>query len=122
VDGPYGDIQSLYSTMTQHISSSLETVIALEPQAIQAAFADKIVYVHVDLRPRNILIHNGRLSGVIDWEDSGWLPQHWQAHVILKPHGTNFGEQLKSWHAAHFFAPPVMDAYERSTRILEFTY
>ncbi|KZT50546.1 hypothetical protein CALCODRAFT_504606 [Calocera cornea HHB12733] len=23
------------------------------------------------------MVHNGRLSGLIDWETSGWIPPYW---------------------------------------------
>ncbi|KAH9926398.1 kinase-like domain-containing protein [Fomitopsis serialis] len=38
----------------------------------------RIVLTHGDLHPNNILIHNGRLSGVIDWECAGWFPEYWE--------------------------------------------
>ncbi|KAG6037169.1 hypothetical protein E4U41_005303 [Claviceps citrina] len=37
----------------------------------------QIVFTHGDLNMRNILMHNGRLSGIIDWEHSGWYPEYW---------------------------------------------
>ena len=49
--------------------------------------ADAIVYVHADLRSYNILVKDGRSSRIIDWENSGWLPRHWQLHVMPKSVG-----------------------------------
>ena len=46
--------------------------------------ADAIVFVHADLWSHNILVKDGRLSGIIDWENSGWLPRHWQLHVMRR--------------------------------------
>ncbi|KAJ3998426.1 hypothetical protein F5050DRAFT_1567270, partial [Lentinula boryana] len=48
-----------------------------------------IVWVHCDLRPMNIMICNGRVSGVIDRENSGWYPRHWQLLVVRLPFGSN---------------------------------
>lgn len=47
----------------------------------------KIVFTHGDLNMRNVLVHDGRLSGTVDWENSGWYPEYWdysKAHYITK--------------------------------------
>lgn len=47
----------------------------------------KIVFTHGDLNMRNILIQNGRLSAIVDWENSGFYPEYWdytKAHFITK--------------------------------------
>lgn len=38
----------------------------------------RIVFTHGDLNMRNILVRNGNLSGVVDWENSGWYPEYWE--------------------------------------------
>ncbi|KAG5933671.1 hypothetical protein E4U53_000917 [Claviceps sorghi] len=38
----------------------------------------RIVFTHGDLNPRNILIHNGRFSGIVDWAFAGWMPEYWE--------------------------------------------
>ncbi|SPJ79289.1 uncharacterized protein FTOL_07680 [Fusarium torulosum] len=38
----------------------------------------KIVFTHSDLNMRNILMYNGRLAGIVDWENSGWYPDYWE--------------------------------------------
>ncbi|KND87680.1 hypothetical protein TOPH_07654 [Tolypocladium ophioglossoides CBS 100239] len=47
----------------------------------------KIVFTHGDLNMRNVLVHNGRFSGIVDWENSGWYPDYWdytKAHFVTK--------------------------------------
>lgn len=47
----------------------------------------RMVFTHADLNMRNVLMHNGRLSGIVDWENSGWFPEYWdytKAHFITK--------------------------------------
>ncbi|KAG6215510.1 hypothetical protein E4U26_008478 [Claviceps purpurea] len=47
----------------------------------------EIVFTHGDLNMRNIMMYNGRLSGIIDWETCGWYPDYWdytKAHFITK--------------------------------------
>lgn len=36
------------------------------------------VFTHSDLSPTNILVEEGRLSGIVDWECAGYLPEHWE--------------------------------------------
>ena len=38
----------------------------------------RIVFTHGDLAPRNILVQGGRIVALIDWEQSGWCPEHWE--------------------------------------------
>ncbi|KGY14617.1 hypothetical protein PABG_12487 [Paracoccidioides brasiliensis Pb03] len=33
-----------------------------------------------DLAPRNIIICNGRIVGVVDWALAGWHPKHWESN------------------------------------------
>lgn len=47
----------------------------------------EIVFTHADLNMRNVLIQNGRLSGIVGWENSGWFPEYWdytKAHFTTK--------------------------------------
>ncbi|CZR69952.1 uncharacterized protein PAC_19853 [Phialocephala subalpina] len=38
----------------------------------------KICFTHADLNPNNILIHAGRLSGVVDFGCAGFFPDYWE--------------------------------------------
>ena len=33
---------------------------------------------HGDLYLRNIMVHNGKISGIVDWEMAGWFPDYWE--------------------------------------------
>ncbi|KAK0213995.1 kinase-like domain-containing protein [Armillaria fumosa] len=41
--------------------------------------ARPLVFCHGDFCPENILIHDGAMSGIIDWEVAGWYPNFWTA-------------------------------------------
>ncbi|KAF5549986.1 kinase-like domain-containing protein [Fusarium mexicanum] len=46
-----------------------------------------IEFTHSDINMRNVLMHNGRISGIVDWENSGWFPDYWEytkAHYVTK--------------------------------------
>ncbi|KAM5364778.1 hypothetical protein ACJA88_012823 [Fusarium oxysporum] len=48
-----------------------------------------IVFTHSDINMRNVLMHNGRISGIADRENSGWFSGYWEytkAHYVTKLH------------------------------------
>ncbi|EEH04116.1 conserved hypothetical protein [Histoplasma capsulatum G186AR] len=47
----------------------------------------EIVFTHGDLNPRNILAENGKITGIVDWENAGWFPEYWEftkAHYTVR--------------------------------------
>ncbi|KAH8675139.1 kinase-like domain-containing protein [Ilyonectria robusta] len=54
------------------------------PPLVREAFSrrlrtdHRIVLSHCDLTPRNILVEDGKIKGLVDWEDSGWYPEYWE--------------------------------------------
>jgi len=51
-----------------------------------------IVFTHADLSPRNIMVKDGQIVAIIDWEAVGWYPEYW---VYLKTFHGPCGEM--SW-------------------------
>ena len=48
----------------------------------------EIVFTHSDFAPRNILVKDGHVTAIVDWEYAGWYPKYWeyiQALRQLKP-------------------------------------
>ena len=37
-----------------------------------------IVFTHADLAPRNIMVKDGCIVAIIDWECAGWYPEYWE--------------------------------------------
>jgi aminoglycoside phosphotransferase len=37
----------------------------------------RIVFTHGDLGFHNVIVKDGHVSAIIDWEFSGWYPEHW---------------------------------------------
>ncbi|KAH7360816.1 kinase-like domain-containing protein [Rhexocercosporidium sp. MPI-PUGE-AT-0058] len=35
-------------------------------------------FTHADMSPENILVKNGKITGIVDWEFSGWFPEYWE--------------------------------------------
>ena len=38
----------------------------------------EIVFTHSDFAPRNMIIKDGKIAGILDWEYSGWYPEYWE--------------------------------------------
>lgn len=36
-----------------------------------------IVFSHGDFAPRNIMVKDDRVVGLLDWEYAGWYPEYW---------------------------------------------
>ncbi|GMF78299.1 unnamed protein product [Aspergillus oryzae] len=66
-------------------------------------------FAHADLCPRNIIIDNGRVAALIDWEFGSWYPKYWEytkAHDVqlkmpdwyegLESSLTRYDEELKA--------------------------
>ena len=43
----------------------------------------RVVFSHGDLHISNILMHQGRLSGLIDWECAGCYPEYWNYAICI---------------------------------------
>ena len=69
-------LRSRAEVVNQRLDRLLQVTNAIAPQVVQswqAALTAPIdvepTWIHGDLHPRNILVHRGRMSGVIDWGD-----------------------------------------------------
>ncbi|KAI0772390.1 kinase-like protein [Trametes elegans] len=64
----------------------------------------RVLFTHADLAARNILIKDGRLAGIIDWEFSGWYPEYWE---LVAMENQMRGETLayQFWDTVQLFGP-----------------
>ncbi|KII91376.1 hypothetical protein PLICRDRAFT_51540 [Plicaturopsis crispa FD-325 SS-3] len=122
--GPFPSTVACYTYlagMDWESDSDSEKITGRWPEPEVAALAsDDISWVHMDLRLHNILVQNGRLSGIIDWEDSGWLPRHWQLAVFREPfrHGMKY-HWLSFWHEG-VLGNVAEEAYKISKNRIEY--
>ncbi|KAJ3505320.1 hypothetical protein NMY22_g17626 [Coprinellus aureogranulatus] len=101
-------IDEFYAVMTlswaKHNPWTGEDIKHLAPDLMEKVMSDKVVYVHGDLHLQNIMVTpDGKFSGIIDWENSGWHARHWQLFVLRMPFGA--GNPLavaKIWRAFRF--------------------
>ncbi|KAG6885499.1 hypothetical protein C0992_005113 [Termitomyces sp. T32_za158] len=72
-----------------------------------ADMSHSIVFAHGDLMRHNILVKDGHLSGIIDWECAGWLPEYWD-YTTMTIRGF---VMPSSWHFS-IYNNPAFKYYE----------
>jgi len=63
------------TTLPEHVELLGTTLRSVGPSG-----AIDIRFCHMDLHPGNIMVHNGQVSGIIDWELAGWYT--WELEVM----------------------------------------
>ena len=54
------------------------------------AIPHTIVFTHADLLAHNILVRDGHITGIIDWEFAGWFPEYWEYTQMLRVSSMEF--------------------------------
>lgn len=67
----------LHVSRSRHISYSRNEAECLLPFDFERA----PVFSHGDLGPSNIMVEDGHVVGIIDWEQAGWYPYFWDDFV-----------------------------------------
>ncbi len=70
-------------------------------------------FCHADLVPRNIIVRNGHIAAIIDWQFAGWYPEYWEytkAHYGLL--------NMPEWYSMFQDAVPRYDAELAAERAL----
>ncbi|KZT54081.1 hypothetical protein CALCODRAFT_485837 [Calocera cornea HHB12733] len=80
--GPFDSISAFNEWMMERARCRR---IDLKERALPRRLDDaKTRFVHGDVNPRNILADDdGNLTGVIDWECAGYMPEHWDPAYAL---------------------------------------
>lgn len=107
--GPYSSTLECYDSMSDTKMSNVS------PHISTALTQDPIVWVHTDLRMQNILVDDeGHVTGIVDWEDSGWLPRHWQLHILRRPQWGCMGAWVVYWQSEFRCDDVTEKAYDAS--------
>lgn len=76
----------------------MTSLIPNTPPAIRRAFSrrlqtsHRVVFTHADLAPRNIIVRDGKIVGLLDWEDAGWYPEYWEYVKFFQRAGADLGD------------------------------
>ncbi|CAL1697188.1 unnamed protein product [Somion occarium] len=89
--GPYPDIssfqQGLYTSIAYEHHPRLQEI-----GKKSYAKRHRISFAHGDIHLNNILVHHGKLSGLVDFECAGWYPEYWDFVVAYY-----MGQGVEKW-------------------------
>lgn len=60
-----------------------------------------IVFTHGDIAARNILVRDGRIVAIVDWEFAGWYPEYWEYVFTMR------GLDNLDWSTLGRYAPSL---------------
>lgn len=82
--GPFGTLAELHEWLVRP-PMRLPTQSMYWHQITTQLGADyPIVFTHDDIAARNILISEGRIVALLDWEYAGWYPEYWEYVFALR--------------------------------------
>ncbi|KAK2792390.1 hypothetical protein FQN52_003325 [Onygenales sp. PD_12] len=81
--GPFDDEQQFNDYLLSLIAAKAPVTLR---ECATACVRDnhKITFAHGDLLPWNIIVDQGRITAIIDWEDAGWYPEYWEHYRALR--------------------------------------
>ncbi|EMD34749.1 hypothetical protein CERSUDRAFT_116946 [Gelatoporia subvermispora B] len=86
--GPFATISDLHRWMFRSFTSD-----ELEDSEMRQAVSTlndtprSLYFTHGDLLGWNVLVQDGQLSGIVDWECAAWLPDYWEYAAPHYPRG-----------------------------------
>ncbi|KAI8996290.1 kinase-like domain-containing protein [Trametes punicea] len=109
VIGPFHSQQAFKAAILSQVGVMFEDRLPGLRRLAEPVHAKRhcICFTHADLHPGNILVKDGRLSGIIDWEHAGWYPEYWE-YTMIEYHMMNKRLVQQFWDAVHPFGE---DAY-----------
>ncbi|POR32750.1 Putative phosphotransferase enzyme family protein [Tolypocladium paradoxum] len=66
-----------------------------------------IVFTHGDIAARNIMVRDGRIVALLDWEFAGWYPEYWEYVFALRGMDNIDWETLGRYIPSLFAKRPV---------------
>jgi aminoglycoside phosphotransferase (APT) family kinase protein len=72
----------------------------LLPHILSLDASAPIVFTHGDRHSGNVLVHDGQVVGIIDWEIAGWYPDWVEAQIVGHYRDTQRDEQVAELAAA----------------------
>ncbi len=76
--GPFNNMKDFHDYILRHNSLDAwkEESDVVQVHSKPTAYAAK--FTHGDLVPSNIIVKDGKIAAIIDWETAGWFPEYWE--------------------------------------------
>ncbi|KAE8371337.1 kinase-like protein [Aspergillus bertholletiae] len=91
--GPFNEHAEFHSFLRRHIRIEDSTQVFSKEVTDCHSRWYRSCFTHADLCPRNIIVDNGKVAAVIDWESGGWYPEYWE---YTKPHVSQI--EMPEWY------------------------
>ncbi|KAG6876625.1 hypothetical protein C0992_012225 [Termitomyces sp. T32_za158] len=75
--GPYSSESDFNDHLVKVADVFVDSELS-EPVRARMRNDHRILFTHGDLAPRNIIMRDDVVVAIVDWEESGWLPEHWE--------------------------------------------
>ncbi|OCK78719.1 phosphotransferase enzyme family protein [Lepidopterella palustris CBS 459.81] len=76
--GPFNSEKEFNATIVDTFIAKSKGHVSPYVRGMLNAHQHGIVFTHGDLRLANIIIRDGRVAAIIDWEMAGWYPDYWE--------------------------------------------
>lgn len=112
--GPYEDEAQMKFQIRRMTLEECQRYLTAEKYDLLSradAIRHSLRFTHGDIAPRNIMVCEGKISAVIDWECAGWFPEHWEYLKAL--YAAPDWDMSPQWHAA---IPNFLQPYEMEVK------
>lgn len=76
--GPFFSEAAFNEFLLGNTISTTPTIYRKMLKDLLSSTSHKVLFTHGDLSPTNIIVKEGRIVGIVDWEYAGWYPEHWE--------------------------------------------
>ncbi|KAG8674265.1 hypothetical protein FPOAC2_00271 [Fusarium poae] len=101
--GPFNTLPEFHDWLARPSKRSQAQTMYWHQITTQLGGEYPIVFTHGDIAARNILVRDGHIVALLDWEFAGWYPEYWEYVFALRGMDKLDWETLGS-HAPSLFA------------------
>lgn len=81
--GPFATVNDFHEALIDVYGRLTKSFSAVLLRRALSQREHRIVLTHGDFHPSNIIVHDGAVAAIIDWEYGGWFPEHWETMKAL---------------------------------------
>ncbi|POR34215.1 Uncharacterized protein TPAR_05585 [Tolypocladium paradoxum] len=82
--GPFGTLIELHNWLVRPPMRLQAESMYWHQITTQLGTEYPIVFTHGDIAARNIMVRDGRIVALLDWEFAGWYPEYWEYVFALR--------------------------------------
>lgn len=107
--GPFANQTEFKEALFRKVSNLFKHRLPGLRRLAEPVFAKihSIYFTHADLHHGNILVRDGRLVAILDWEHAGWYPEYWE-HTAMEELTMRTYQMNAFWDQVNLFGD---DAY-----------